>query len=416
MAAIARYGMRMVPNCGDIIRECRNKGQLVQGPHIEQFEAEYARLLGGGHVKAVSLEFGRMALLDILKSMDFPPDSEIIVPALTFWVVPEITRVAGLTPVFADVNPATFTLSPEAMERAITPRTRAVLPTHLYGLACDLDPILALAKKHNLKVIEDCAHSLGAQYKGKMVGTFGDASFFSFQAFKPLNTFGGGLAWMRDAELARRVGELADKEPWPEAKRVESVLRVGWWQRTFIRPTVFTYSGFPIWWASSFMNAKPDRFLWEDVQRLNPLPPHYGGKFSNVQAAIGLAALAMLPEFIDRTRRHAKVFNEMLGDVPGVKIPIIPEGQTHVYYQYCPYVPNSEDLVRRCIRRGIDVAPMHVDVCTHMELFDWKGPQAVGAETCATSVQVPVYESLADHEIERIGRTVRDEVIKQSRG
>ena len=164
------------------------------------------------------------------------------------------------------------------------------------------------------------------------------------------------------------------------------------------------------------MNAKPDRFLWEDVQRLNPLPPHYGGKFSNVQAAIGLAALAMLPEFIDRTRRHAKVFNEMLGDVPGVKIPIIPEGQTHVYYQYCPYVPNSEDLVRRCIRRGIDVAPMHVDVCTHMELFDWKGPQAVGAETCATSVQVPVYESLADHEIERIGRTVRDEVIKQSRG
>ena len=180
MAAIARYGMRMVPNCGDIIRECRNKGQLVQGPHIEQFEAEYARLLGGGHVKAVSLEFGRMALLDILKSMDFPPDSEIIVPALTFWVVPEITRVAGLTPVFADVNPATFTLSPEAMERAITPRTRAVLPTHLYGLACDLDPILALAKKHNLKVIEDCAHSLGAQYKGKMVGTFGGRQLLQF--------------------------------------------------------------------------------------------------------------------------------------------------------------------------------------------------------------------------------------------
>ena len=110
-----------------------------------------------------------------------------------------------------------------------------------------MDPILALAREHDLKVIEDCAHALGSTYKGRMVGTLGDASFFSFQAFKPLNTFGGGLAWMRDADLARRVGEYADAEPWPTEKRVEKVLSVGWWQRTFIRPTVFTFSGFPIW-------------------------------------------------------------------------------------------------------------------------------------------------------------------------
>ncbi len=414
MAAIARYGMRMVPDSAQIIRQCREKGQLVQGPHIAAFEAEFARVLGEGHVRAVSLEFGRMALLKVLKALDIPAGSEIIVPALTFWVVPEITRVAGLKPVFADINPATFTLSPEAMERAITPNTRAVLPTHLYGLACDMDPIMALARRHNLKVIEDCAHSLGATYKGKMVGTFGDASFFSFQAFKPLNTFGGGLAWMRDAEIARRVGESADAEPWPTEKRVEKVLSVGWWQHTFIRPTVFTYSLFPAWWLASFTGVKPDRYLWEDVQRLDPLPPHYGGKFSNVQAAIGLAGLARLPEFIERTRRHAKVFNEMLGDIPGVTVPTIPDGQTHVFYQYCPYVPDSNGLVRRCIRRGIDVAPMHVDVCTRMELFDWQGPAAPGAEKAATSVQVPVYESLADHEIERIGRTVREELLRQA--
>ena len=415
MAAIARYGMRMVPDSAEIIRQCRERGELVEGPHVAQFEAEFARVLGQGHVRAVSLEYGRMALLKILRALDIPAGSEIIVPALTFWVVPEITRVAGLKPVFADIDPATFTLSPEAMERAITPNTRAVLPTHLYGLACDMDPILALARKHGLKVIEDCAHSLGATYKGRMVGTLGDASFFSFQAFKPLNTFGGGLAWVRDAEVARRVGELADAEPLPTVKQVDKVLSVGWWQRTFIRPTVFTFSGFPIWWAASFTNAKPDRFLWENVERLDPLPPHYGGKFSNVQAAIGLAGLARLPEFIDRTRRHARVFDQMLGDIPGVTVPKIPEGQTHVYYQYCPYVPDSADLVRRCIRRGIDVAPMHVDVCTRMEIFDWKGPAASGAEKAATSVQVPVYESLADHEIERIGRTVREELMKQTR-
>src|SRR5437868_14435989 len=86
-----------------------------------------------------------------------------------------------------------------ALPISITPNTRAILPTHLYGMACDLDPILELARRHNLKVVEDCAHALGAQYKGQMVGTHGDASFFSFQAFKPLNTFGGGLTWVRDA-------------------------------------------------------------------------------------------------------------------------------------------------------------------------------------------------------------------------
>ena len=280
MAAIARFGTRVVPEIQQIIRECRERGQLVHGPHIEAFEQEFARFLGGsGHVRTCSTEYGRMALYFILESMDFPPGSEIIVPALTFWVVPEIARVAGLKVVFADIDPDTFTLSPAAMERAITPNTRAVLPTHLYGMACDMDPIMALARRYDLKVIEDCAHSLGAQYKGQMVGTHGDASFFSFQAFKPLNTYGGGLAWMRDAELARRVGELADGEEWPTDKRVEGILSSGKWQHTFIRPKVFTYSLFPIWWAASWVDAKPEKRLWESVRPLDPLPQHYRGPF-----------------------------------------------------------------------------------------------------------------------------------------
>jgi len=364
-------------------------------------------------VRAVSTEYGRMALYFILKAMDLPPGSEIIVPALTFWVVPEIVRVAGFTPVFADIDPASFTLSPAALERAITPRTSAVLPTHLYGMACDLDPIMELARRHNLKVVEDCAHSLGATYNGQMVGTFGDASFFSFQAFKPLNTFGGGLAWMRDVELARRVGEFADAEPSPSEKRVEGILSSGKWQRLFIRPRVFTYSLFPVWWAASWMNAKPERYLWEDVRHLDPLPGHYRGKFSNVQAALGLAGLARLPEFIERTRRHARILDSMLADIPGVTIPRIPAGKTHVYYQYCAYVPDHERLVRTCIRRGVDVAPMHVDVCTQMELFGRQSAPAPGAEKAMTAVQVPVYESLSDAEIERIGRLVREEAQKQ---
>jgi len=412
MAAIPRFGTRVVPERHQIIDECRRRGQFVQGPHVEAFEQAFAQFLGSGQVRTCSTEYGRMALYFILKAMDFPPGAEIIVPALTFWVVPEITRVAGLKPIFVDIDPTTFTLSPRAVERAITPNTRAVLPTHLYGLACDMDPIIELARRHNLKVIEDCAHSLGAMYRDQMVGTLGDASFFSFQAFKPLNTYGGGLAWIRDPDLARRVGELADGEAWPSEKRVESILSAGKWQHTFIRPNVFTYSLFPIWYAASWVNAKPEERLWERVRPLDPLPTHYRGRFSNVQAALALAGLRRLPEFIDRTRRHARMLDSLLGDVPGITIPRTPPDRTHVYYQYCAYVPDSRTIVKRCIRRGVDVAPMHVDVCTRMDLFGWSGPAAPGAERAAAAVQVPVYESLSDSEIERVGRLMRSEVMR----
>jgi dTDP-4-amino-4,6-dideoxygalactose transaminase len=160
------------------------------------------------------------------------------------------------------------------------------------------------------------------------------------------------------------------------------------------------------------VDAKPEERMWESVRRLDPLPSQYRGRFSNVQAAIGLAGLERLPEFIARTRRHARILDDLLGDVPGITIPHIPEGRTHVYYQYCAYVPESETVVKRCIRRGVDVAPMHVDVCTGMELFGWRGAAAPGAEHAATAVQVPVYESLSDAEIDRVGRLVRAQVMK----
>jgi perosamine synthetase len=414
LTSVSRYGTRVPPESADIIRDCAKRGQLVQGPHLAEFENEFGRFLGEGHVRSVSMEYGRMGLLYILQSMQLPAGSEIIVPALTFWVVPEIVRVAGFKPVFADIDPQTFTLSPEAMERAITPNTRAVLPTHLYGLPCDMEPILGLARRHNLQVIEDCAHSLGATYRGQPVGTLGDASFFSFQAFKPLNTYGGGMVWLRDAEVAQRVGELAAAEPWPAEKYVRHVLLTGKLQHTFIRPSVYTYSGFPIFWAASWMNAKPDVVLWEKVRPLDPIPAVYRTRYSNVQAALGLAGLARIKEWIERTRRHASSLDAVLRGIPGVTPPIVPSDRTHVYYQYCAYVPDDAELVRSCIRKGVDVAPMHVDVCTKAELFGWQGPPAPGAERAARAVQIPIYESLSDAEIERIGRTVREALIQQS--
>jgi dTDP-4-amino-4,6-dideoxygalactose transaminase len=353
-----------------------------------------------------------MAFFYILKAMQLPPGSEIVLPALTFWVVPELARVAGLRPVFADVDPVTFNLDPKALESVITPVTRAVVPTHLYGQPCDMDPILAVARRHSLAVIEDCAHALGATYRGRPVGTFGDASFFSFQTLKPLNTYGGGMAFVRDPTLAQRVAGLAAAEPWPNESRVMRRLRLGRLQRVFTRPGVFTMTAFPVLWAASWFKARPDVYLWESIRPLEPLPAPYTERYSNVQAALGLAGLERLDEWTRLTRAHAHLTNDTLRDLPGVRIPQVLPDRTHVYYQYCVYVPNRDDFVLRCIRRGIDVETLHVDVCTRLALFGEPRRETPGADQAATAVQLPVYAGLSGSQVRRVARGVRRVLLR----
>jgi perosamine synthetase len=413
LTAVSRYGARVVSNTEEIIADCCKRGELVRGPRIAEFEAKFAERLGVP--RAMSASFGRMAFYYILRALDLPRGSEIILPALTFWVVPEIARVAGLKVVFADVNPETFTLDPASFERAITERTRAVVPTHLYGMSCDMAEILGIARRHGLAVIEDCAHALGAHYRGRPLGTLGDASFFSFQTLKPLNTYGGGIAVARDSRVAQRIAELATSEPWPSDKRILSKLQVGRLQRTFIRPRVFTFSAFPILWVTSFTNATPDVYLWEKIRSLSPLPDNYTERYTNVQAAIGLAGLDRLEDWTTATQRHARVLDKALGSVPGVAVPRVPADRDHVYYQYCVYCPDRDEAVRQCIRHGVDIETLHVDVCTRLELFGY-GDQpghAPGAERAAEALQVPVYSSLDDEEVEQVGRRVRDVLARR---
>ena len=406
LTAISRYGVRAVPETRAIIRRCEARGELIQGPEIAQFERAFEERLGSG--TAVATSYGRMAFFHILRALDLPAGSEIVIPALTFWVVPELARQAGLRPVFADVDPATFTLDPAAFERAITPATRAVVPTHLYGLPCDMDPIVAIARRHRLAIIEDCAHALGAAYRGRPVGTLGDAALFSFQTLKPLNAFGGGMAVVQDPVVARRVREQVNQLPWPDEGRVRNRFKVGRAQRFFTQPGMFTLFAFPILWTASWFNWNPDVYLWEPIRQLEPLPPAYTERFPNAQAALGLAALERLDAWTAASQTHARAIDRVLAGTPGVQPPIVPGDRTHVYYQYCVYVPDRDDLVLRCIRRGVDIETLHVDVCTNLELFsDLRSAPMPGANRASAAVQVPVYASLSDLQVDRIARTVR---------
>src|SRR6185295_14567341 len=152
LTAISRYGARVLPNTEQLVAGCQARGEFIQGPHIAAFEAAFARRHGMEAAHAIAASYGRMAFFYILNALNLPRGSEIVVPALTFWVVPELARAAGLKVVFADLDPAAF-------KRAVTPNTRAVVPTHLYGLPCDMDAIMTIASRHNLTVIEDCAHA-----------------------------------------------------------------------------------------------------------------------------------------------------------------------------------------------------------------------------------------------------------------
>jgi dTDP-4-amino-4,6-dideoxygalactose transaminase len=410
-AAISRYGARVLPDTEEIVAACKARGEFIQGPQIEEFEAAFARRHGLDPTSAIAAAYGRMAFYYILKALALPAGSEVIFPSLTFWVVPELARVAGLSVVFADVDPKTFNIDPDSVERLITDKTRAIVPTHLYGLPCDMDRILDIAARHDLVVVEDCAHSLGATYKGKPVGTFGSGALFSFQTLKPLNCYGGGLALVSDRGVAARVRQIVEALPWPGEKRIADRLLMGRLQRIFIKPWVFSISLFPVLWVSALIDANPDVFLWEKIRSLHPLPEQYTERFPNVQAAIGLAALERLDGWTRQARENAEYVTRTLAGVPGIQPPFVPPDRTHVYYQYCVYGPDGPErdaLVVRCVRRGVDIETLHVDVPPDMELFGTVRAEADGARRAAQAMQVPVYAGLTREQVERVATTVRD--------
>ena len=166
-------------------------------------------------------------------------------------------------------------------------------------------------------------------------------------------------------------------------------------------------SRFPVALVASHLGIDASEWLWESVRPLEPLPDDYHRRYTNVQAAIALEGLKHLDDWIERTRLHARQMDRALAGLPGVRTPFVPKDRTHVYYQYCAKVPDRAALARDCIRRGVDVETLHVDVCTRLGLF---GPPraCASADRAAHAVQLPVYESLTDDQINRVANVVVD--------
>ena len=407
LRTISRYGARSVPGDEQEIIAAFRRGEAVEGPAIAEFEERFAAY----HYvdQAVAASFGRMAFYYILRALAMPRGSEVIFPALTFWAVPEIARRAGLKPVFVDVDPLSFNLDPNKIESAVTERTRAIVPTHLYGRPCDMSEIIPIAEKHDLLVIEDCAQAVGARYRGRLVGTFGAASFFSFQMLKGINTYGGGMAMTNDRQLASRVREQVASEPPQGAEDLARRFIAGFLSRMGINPKGFTFWGYPLQASASlFGHYDLSKYIWEKIRPLDPFPRSYRKRYSNAQALLGIRGLAKLDEFNACAREHATHYTQGLYDCAAIQTPQVPRDIDHVFYQYCIYISDSARASRRAIRRGVDFETTHVDVCSSLPLFREFAASCPGAELTEAALQLPVYSRLRRSDVERVLRVVRD--------
>ena len=309
-----------------------HSGHFILGPEVEALETEAAQHLGAKHAIAVSS--GTDAILVALMALGIGPGDEVICPAFTFFATACCVARVGATPVFADVDPVTFNLDPADAARRVTPRTRAIIPVHLFGQSAGMDPLLALARERRLAVIEDAAQALGARHRGRACGTMGDAGAFSFFPSKNLGGFGdGGLVVTGRDDLAAKM----------------RLLRAH--------------------------GAKP-KYYHAIV----------GGNFrlDALQCALLRVKLPHLPSYTEARRRNAAAYDAQLGQLPGAAradtpaaasaslvLPVGLPGNDHIWNQYTLRVPGAgrrEALRQHLAARGIGTEiyyplPLHRQAC-----------------------------------------------------
>lgn len=266
-------------------------GTLTQGPRVVSFEKAIAELVGAQH--AVATTSATTALHLALAALGIAPGDEVLVPDFTFPATANVVVQQGARPVLVDIDLATFTVDVEHAERLVSPRTRAILPVHTFGLAADMEPMLAIARRHGLAVVEDAACALGTTYHGQPVGALGTAGCFSFHPRKSITTGEGGMVTTNDPELANRLRLL----------RSHGGVRQG------------------------------NRFTFEAAG--------YNYRLSDILAAIGTAQLDKLDWILRRRREIAARYRELLADVPGIITPLEPAWGGHVYQSFVVLLDES---------------------------------------------------------------------------
>jgi dTDP-4-amino-4,6-dideoxygalactose transaminase len=353
--------------------DCLRSGWVTTGPTARRFEAAFRDYLGAD-LQAISVNSATAGLHLALESLGIRPGDEVIVPTLTFTATAEVVRYLGAQPVLVDVDPLTLNMDPQAVDAAITPRTRAIVPVHYAGMACDMDVLLALARRHGLRVVEDAAHAFPTRYKGRLVGTLdSDITVFSFYANKTMTTGEGGMVVVRDPELARRIRLM----------RLHGIS-----QDAFDRYVSKT----PAW----FYEVVAAGFKYN---------------LTDIAAAIGIEQLRKIDGFLARRRLLAARYDAALAGLPLV-LPPRPQGDSsHAWHLYVVRLqdgaaPGRDALIGRLSERGIGTSVHFIPL--HRQPY-WRDNCAaeaarfpVAEAAFATMLTLPLYTRMRDADQERV--------------
>lgn len=389
-------------------------GEVTEGPLVENFEKEFARYIG---VKQVfGLSSGRVAFHLALMALDLNEGDEIILPAYTFHGFPLIIKSCGLKPVFVDIRADTYNIDISGIENAITPKTKAVLVIHMFGQPCEVDRIVELAKRHGLKVIEDCAHACGAEYKGKKVGGFGDIAIFSFNTGKTLSCFGGGALCINDSLLSGKISNLIQLSG--------SQKRAGLYRQVFktsiayfaTKPNLFPYSTYYlIRIFDLFRSDFFDRIMEEPL--FSNTKTDRGTKISNLQAAVGVAQLKEIEKVRKRLSQNAELYSERLYGIKGLQVPVVIKGANPSWLYYCVKVNGRDFFRRRLLRRGIDTRKGNMVTPSSLQDFENYSSNCPTAEQVVNEVvELPNNIYLFEEDINYISgqiKAVMKEIVAQ---
>ena len=381
--------------------------QVYCGSGIETFKEKFTDYIGVKYATGVSL--ARSGFYLLLQALGLKPGDEIIMPAYNFHMLPIIAKVLGIKPVFVDIAPDTYNIDVALIEKNITPKTKAILVIHMSGLPCDMEPILDIARKNNLKVIEDCAQALGAEYKGRKVGSWGDVSIFSFDFNKNMPCFLGGIVATNDITIYRKLAELF--------LEYSSFDRRDFWRNLFsnfifyfaMKKQIFPFTTYPVIRILDLFNSDfMDRLTHSEIFLPTSMPRHYEMKLTNLQAAVGLRQLEGLDSVNQRMINNAEVLNRELEGVGGIRIPRSLPGYKHIYLYYRLIVRKPYAFRKKLLRRGVDILRSCMLACPELEFFsDAKGSFPVAIEAANRGLEIPNGPSLTEENMLYIARQIR---------
>jgi perosamine synthetase len=377
-----------VPEIGneeiDSVVATLRSGWLTTGSRVKQFEEEFAAMVGSRH--AIAVNSCTAALHLALEAVGLNERDEVILPTMTFAATAEVVTYFKAKPVLVDCTSDTLNLDPDAMEKAITPRTKAILPVHFAGHPCDMDRILEIARLNNLRVIEDAAHALPARYRGRMVGTIGDSTCFSFYATKTITTGEGGMITTDNPEWASRMRMMS----------LHGLSRDAW-----------------------------NRYSTQGSWAYDILAPGFKYNLTDIAAALGIAQLGKSERFWKMRERYASLYREGFCNLPELLLPPARGDVQHAWHLYVVRLDTERlrigrnEFIEQLQRQGIGCSVHFIPLHLHRYYRETYGydvaPFPVASKAFERIVSLPLYPKMTEDDVQRVVTVVRGLIEKYRR-